>query len=423
MTILKKLTQMTSQSQNGTATVVEPETHEKKETFSFHDQGYNMSNSCIGNSQILQASLDALYQSFERKCKENLNEQHQLKLPYITEHKGRKTALLNKEEELPRLEKRIVETNDEIEELNKNCRIIRTNPETIVDVDTKASAKFWIGLSFLIPLSIYIFIFYISTSFSAFFREFDPGISLFQGMFDPQALSKAYEASLLELGFVLFIPFIFFALGYLIHMFQEKKGIANTLKITALFIITFLFDAILAYLIDQKLYNLNKTFESEEFGVSVAFQSVGFWVIIFAGFVAYIVWGLVFDFVMKEYADRDKIKTYLKEKKEEILEKEKKLVKIKNEILKVEEVISTIKVRVSELQNIIDGFILPVMNYKALSIEYLQGWQKYIGSKLTGDEAKRDNELLACRKVYDKHISDLDINTDTYQNKLYTKTH
>ena len=423
MTILKKLTELTSKSQNGTATISESEIQEKKEVVSFHDQGESTSKSCTGNPQNLQASLDALYQSFERKCKENLNGQHKLKQPYITEQKGKKTALLNKEEELIRLEKRIDETNDEIEELNKKCRTIRTNPEDIVDVDTKASAKFWIGLSFLIPLTAYIFIFYISTSFSAFFREFDPGISLFQGMFDPQALSKAYEASFLELGFVLFIPFIFFALGYLIHMFQEKKGIANGLKIAALFIITFIFDAILAYLIDQKLYNLNKTFESEEFGVSVAFQSVGFWVIIFAGFVAYIVWGLVFDFVMKEYADRDKIKTYLKEKKEEIIEKQQKLVNIKSEVLTIEEVISSIKVRVSELQNIIDGFILPVMNYKALSTEYLQGWQKYIGSGLTGDESKRDNQLLACRKIYDKHISDLDIDTDSYQNKLYTKTH
>jgi hypothetical protein len=423
MTILRKLTELTSKSQNGIATVSEPETQEKNEAPSFHDQGYNMSKSCVGKVQILQSSLDALYQSFERKCKQNFNEQHQLKQPYITEQKGKKTALLNKEDEISRLEKRVVQTNDNIEELNKDCRKIRTNPEDYVDVDTKASAKFWIGLSFLIPLTIYIFIFYISTSFSAFFREFDPGISLFQGMFDPQALSKAYEASLLELGFVLFIPFIFFALGYLIHMFQEKKGIENALKIVALFIITFLFDAILAYLIDQKLYNLNKTFESEEFGVSVAFQSVGFWVIIFAGFVAYIVWGLVFDFVMKENADRDKIKKFLKEKKEEIVEKEGKLVKLKDEILTVEEVISIIKVRVSELQNIIDGFILPVMNYKALSTVYLQGWQKYIGSELTGDESKRDDQLLACRKMYEKHISDLDINTDTYQNKLYTKTH
>ncbi len=423
-TILKKLSELTSKNQNGKESVSEsPESQENQRRLSYHEQGYSMSRSCIGNPQILQSSLDALYQSFERKCKQNLNEQHQLKQPYITEQKGKKTALLNKEEELSRLEKRVVETNKEIDKLNEACSILRTNPETYIDVDTKASAKFWIGLSFLIPLAVYIFIFYISTSFSAFFKEFDPGTSLFHGMFDPNALSKAYEAGGLELGFVIFIPFVFFALGYLIHMFQEGEGVLNKVKIASLFIITFLFDALLAYLIEKKLYDLNKTFDSPEFNISIAFQSAGFWVIIFAGFVAYIVWGLVFDFVMKENADRDKIKTSLKEKKRDILEKEKKKASLKEQITNLEEVIASIKVRISELQNIIDGFILPVMNYKSLSTAYLQGWQQYVGSELTGDESKREAKLLESRKVYDKHVNDLDINTDTYQNKLYTKTH
>lgn len=241
-------------------------------------------------------------------------------------------------------------------------------------------------------------------------------------MFDPEALTKASKAGILELVFILFIPFVFFALGYLIHMFQEKRGVISKLKIVMLFVITFLFDAILAYLIDEKLYNLNKTFESETFNISVAFQSVSFWVIIFAGFVSYIVWGLVFDFVMKEYADRDKIKAFIKEKKEAILEKEKKFKRIKEQIEKVEDEVSKIKTRITELQNIIDGFILPVMNYKALSAEYLQGWQHYIASDLRMGGEGKDTLLLDCKKVYNKHIRDLEIDTDTYQNKVYTKT-
>ena len=241
-------------------------------------------------------------------------------------------------------------------------------------------------------------------------------------MFDPQALTKAYEGGLLELCFVLFIPFVFFALGYLIHMFQEKKGLGNKLKIAMLFIITFMFDAILAYLIDEKLYNLNKTFESEPFGVSVAFQSVSFWVIIFAGFVSYIVWGLVFDFVMKEHADRDKIKSFIKEKKEAISEREKAISKFNDKIEKIEEEISKLKIRISELQNIIDGLILPVMNYKALSAEYFQGWLQYIAAEMGLGKNEQDVKLKECTTIYEKHIKGLELDTDTYQNKVYTKT-
>ncbi len=420
MGLLKKLTQLTSQ--NGKMDVIKPK-NEVNEKLTYHDDGYNTSKACQGNTQNLLISLDTIYQKFENKCKTNYNEQSLLKQPYVTEQKGKKTALLNKTEELKRITNNINKVNGDIEKLNQDCRKVKIHPEEFfVDIDKKASAKFWIGISFLLPLAAYIFVFYISTSFSAFFREFNPGISLFQGMFDPKALSKAYEEGLLELCFILFIPFVFFALGYLIHMFQEKRGITNKLKIAALFIITFLFDAIMAYLIDEKLYDLNRTFNSEEFNMSIAFWSVSFWLIIFAGFVSYIVWGLVFDFVMKEHADRDKIKSFIREKKDEILEKEKVISKLAEKTKKSEDRISEIKIRISELQNIIDGCILPVMNYKALSTEYFQGWLQYITAELALGKNEQDAKLLECTNVYKKHIKGLELDTDTYQNKVYTKT-
>lgn len=422
-TLLKKLTKLKpSNNVNGVQAEQEETSQETEKSLSPFKEGYGMSKKCAGNPKNLKASLEKTYQTFERKCKEDLLEQQKLKHGYITEQKGKMTTLLNAEEKLKNVEFKVEETKKEIEELNKDCRKVLTEPELYLpNVDKKASVKFWIGLFFLMPLAAYIFIFYISTSFSAFFRKFDPEISLFQGMFDPQALSKAYNEGGLELGFVLFIPFVFFGLGYLIHMFQENKGVKNALKIGVLFLITFLFDAILAYLIDEKLYNLTKTYDSETFNISIAFQSISFWLIIFAGFVSYIVWGLVFDFVMKEYADRDKIKAFIKEKKEEIAEKKQKLLDLKELIGSQKEIISTIKVRISELQNIIDGFILPVMNYKALSTALLEGWQGYVSAELPLGREEKETLLTDCRKVYDEHIQNLDINTDTYQNKVYTK--
>lgn len=421
MGLLKRLTEMTSQ--NGKATTLDPPQIIEKEKKTYHEDGFITSRACQGLAHNLEASLDNIYQKFENECKTNFNEQEKLKQPYISEQKGKKTALLNKTEELERTEKKIEKIDEDIEKLNHDCRKVRTHPEDyLIDVDKRASAKFWIGISFLIPLAFYIFIFYISTSYSAFFREFSLGSGFVEGIFYPQALTNALSHGPLELGFILFIPFVFFGLGYLVHMFQEKKGITNKFKIAMLYLITFLFDAILAYLIEEKLYNLNKTFDSEPFNIVIASQSVSFWVIIFAGFVSYIVWGLVFDFVMKEHADRDKVKSFIQSKKEEILSKEKTLQKINETIDKIEEEMSNLKVRISVLQNIIDGFILPVMNYKALSTEYFQGWQQYIAAELRLGRDEQDKALLECREVYNKHIKSLELDTDTYQNKVYTKT-
>jgi len=420
MGLLKKLTSITAQ--NETKDSIEPVSIET-EKITYHDDGFTTSKACQGNEHNLQISLDTIYQKFENKCKKDYHEQEKLKHPYVTEQKGKKTAQLNKDEELEKTEQKVEKVTVEIDKLNQDCRRVKMHPEDyFIDIEKSATAKFWIGIFFLLPLAIYIFVFYISTAYSAFFREFTIGAGLVQGMFYPKALSKAYSDGILELGFILFIPFIFFALGYLIHMFQEKRGAINKLKIAMLFIITFLFDAILAYLIDEKLYNLNKTFDSEVFNISVAFQSVSFWVIIFAGFVSYIVWGLVFDFVMKEHADRDKIKTFIRGKKNEIFDKEKILLKLKEKIEGIEEELSTLKIRIVELQNIIDGCILPVMNYKALATEYFQGWQQYITAELRMGRDEQDDLLLDCKNMYEKHINDLALNTDTYQNKVYTKT-
>ena len=389
----------------------------------YHEDGVLSSRSCQGRSENLQASLDAIYHKFENNCKKEEVEQIKLKQPYATELKGKKTLLLNKDEELQREKNLLEEKEDKIEKLRSDIVNVRRSPQDYgIPVDRRSTSKFWIGSILLMFLTIYIFIFYISTSFSAFFRTFDPSIELFGGMFYPKALQEAYDAGALELGFILFIPFVFFGLGYLIHIFTHKKSIANILKVILLFITTFIFDALLAYLIDEKLYNLNKTFENPEFSLSVAFTSPSFWVIIFAGFVSYIIWGLVFDIVMKEHADRDKIQNYVLSLESEI-HNLLQIINRQNETIKsLQELIGNIKIRCSELEDIIEGFILPIRNYKALSSEYLQGWQECITSEIVlGPDQTRDY-LNDCRIVYDNHIKKLALDTDDYQNKVYTKT-
>lgn len=420
MGLLKRLTELRPQKEKKETTLTKVS---EDNNVDYKDEGYETSKSCQGKEPTLRTSLETIYQKFENDSKIDLAYQEKLKLPYTTELKGKATSILNKNEEKKELEDEVKEKEEQVEKLHQDTINVRRSPiEYGLDVDKRSTAKFWIGISFLLPLSAYILIFYISTSYSAFFRTFDPSTSLFQGMFYPKALSKAYEDGLLELGFVIFIPFVFFALGYLIHMFQENKGFVNVLKIIGLFIITFIFDAILAYLIDEKLYNLNKTFDSPDFNVAIAFQSVSFWLIIFAGFVSYIVWGLVFDFVMKEHADRDKIQSFISDKIEEIGNKEKLILKTKSKIKAIQEETSNLETRIAELQNIIDGFILPIRNYKLLSAQYLQGWQKYIAAELPIGENEKNNLQEICRGVYDTHIKNLELDTDDYQNKVFTKT-
>lgn len=415
MTNLKNLTVLKNNS-NST---------EKKQTdyMTYHNQGFGASKGAQGNVNNLRASLNALFQSYEKRCKEAEEEQIKLKQPYVTEKKGKTTALNTKFEDLGKLEGQRTVREEEVEKLKSDKINVKRNPLDFgIEVDSKASAKFWIGLALMIPLTLYIFIFYVSTSFSGFFRNFDPSVDLFGGMFYPKALSEAWETSYLEFGFIIFIPFVFFGLGYLIHMFQQNKNIINYLKITMLFVVTFLFDAILAYLIEEKLYNLNKSLTDPPFSIPHAFQSPGFWVIIFAGFVSYIIWGLVFDFIMHEHADRDKINVFISSLNKEISNKKKIIEKLEGQIQGIDKEIEALKIRISELDAIIDGFIFPIKDYKYLATKYLEGWMYYIASELPLGRNQQDQLLEKCHAEYDKHLTDHDLTNFSSQNQIFKKS-
>ena len=396
---------------------------EKPDYMTYHNQGFGASKGAQGNVNNLRASLNALFQSYEKRCKEAEEEQLKLKQPYVTEKKGKTTALNTKFEDLGKLEGQRTIREEEIEKLKSDKINVKRNPfDYGIDVDSKASAKFWIGLALIIPLTLYIFIFYISTSFSGFFRNFYPSVDLFGGMFYPKALTEAWGAGILEFGFIIFIPCVFFGLGYLIHMFQEKKSVVNYFKIAMLFVVTFLFDAILAYLIEEKLYNLNKSLTDPPFSIPHAFQSPGFWVIIFAGFISYIIWGLVFDFIMHEHADRDKINVFISSLNKEIFNKKKVIEQLNGQIEGIQKEIEELKIRISELDAIIDGFIFPIKDYKYLASKYLEGWMYYISSELPLGRNQQDELLQKCHDEYDKHLADNDLTNFSSQNQIFKKS-
>jgi len=245
-----------------------------------------------------------------------VEKQQQLKESYVNEQKNRETeikALIvsqeTKEEQLKTKNREVESHQQTIETLNSEIIDLPRNPEKYNVKATKgASAKFIIGLLLLIPITLYLGVFYISTSYSAFFKGFDAKSTVIQSVFDPQALAKAWNDGSTEAAFVVLIPFVFLGLGFLIHMFGENKTTANYIKLGLLLIVTFIFDVILAYEIEKKIYDVEKTFDSLPFDLKIAFTKNQFWEIIFAGFIVYIIWGLVFDFVMKEHREKDKIK-------------------------------------------------------------------------------------------------------------------
>jgi uncharacterized membrane protein len=238
-------------------------------------------------------------------------------------------------------------------------------------------------------------------------------------------LSKAWNEGLIEGAFVTLIPFVFLGLGFLIHMFSENKTKANYIKLGLLFVVTFIFDSILAYEIESKLYELNKTFNSPPFDLKIAFTKIQFWGIIFAGFIVYIIWGLVFDFVMKEHREKDKIKNEQEIRQKNVLFLLEKINALKKEIEEILGSIGSIKElvvktrgRIEELQNIIDGVIIPTKDYKLYASEYVQGWVTFIGEKIAVSKSEKQTMIDSCIETYNTNLETVGANTDN-QNLVY----
>lgn len=276
----------------------------------------------------------------------------------------------------------ICEIDKKIGELNEEIRSIDENPRESLHLNKPDKIGYYLGIAILFFLSIYLWIFYSSATYSAFFREIDYTKNIiFNSIFYANSMAES-----LKMGFAAFLltivsPFIFIALGYLVHKFNEFKTPANYAKMIALITVTFLFDCIIAYEITKKIYEAwivyNPEAEETGYSLTLAIKDINFWLIIFAGFVVYIVWGLVLSFISDAHKSLDSVNAALRIRNSKIkeLNERKSLLNLKVqennvEIAKKEAEINTLNSKL--------GFIpFNRKEFEKIVTEFCSGWLVY----------------------------------------------
>jgi hypothetical protein len=381
----------------------------------YYQSGFAASVRATGRPIVLKACFQNLFRSFEDQCRKQVLEQEKLKQPFKEEQERCKTEIKKNETAVGVFETKEKEFNECIDVLKYEIVDVRVNPQKYIDDGKGGTAQFFIGLGLLLPITLYLLVFYISASYSAFFKEFDND-SLTAAIFDADALNNSFKASWLEGLLVITIPFVFMGLGYVIHMMQKGKGIKNSFRIIALFTTTFLFDGLLAYQIEKKIYDFNKTIDSLPYNLKVALGEAEFWMIIFAGFVVYIIWGLVFDFVMKEHENKDRIRVFIRGKKEELVNIEKRKEEITSKINDFKQKIIENNGKITELQSKIDGFIFPIKKYLNYHFQYKEGWYQAIGTEIALPYREKEILLENCDQICAEHLKELDLIDSDFQN-------
>ena len=170
----------------------------------------------------------------------------------------------------------------------------------------------------------------------------------------------------------------------------------------AILLVTFLFDCIIAYKIGKFLYDIQGMWmvRTETYSFSMAIGDINTWAVIFCGFIAYIIWGIVFDMTMTAYSKLDLNRVELK-----ILDT--KIANIKEENNKLSEQIANWNNQITEMKNSITKLMAKLGNHVNIQVSaikqemtnFFNGWITQMG-------------VLGCRE------QDCSIANATFQNTL-----
>ena len=371
-------------------------------THAWKKYGFLQSRNHGANPISLEVDLNKLLQLYKKRMQQDDQTQEEMKRPIRKKIEGLKIDIQNidsniagiKSEKIPAIEKKKESLKTEIGEVRRDPGFYKEKPNW---------AALIITIVVLVLLTLYLWVFYTSASYSAFFRQFAPDdINVANSIFDPNALSKAWKEGGAALILVTTMPFIFLGLGVLIHKVQEQEGKGKWLKLGGLILTTFLFDYIIAYEIVKKIHDLQALNNPEIDAVyrfNDAVSDPNFWLIIFAGFVTYLIWGFLFDRLMHDTRKMDHAgeqvrvrKSEIKELEKEILAQEHQIDSFRNQVFEKQK-----EIRDAE-EDLTATFIRP-REFEYIVFQFASGWMQYIEGGMMGEQGEKNNIRTQTRDV------------------------
>ncbi|MCK5279220.1 MAG: hypothetical protein KAK04_11785, partial [Cyclobacteriaceae bacterium] len=288
-------------------------------------------------------------------------------------------------------EKDIAGKEKEIDKYRKDLfklREIGAKDHEKLKAESFSQVKFSINLFILVMLSVYLFFFYVSAAYKALYVDFE-GIaeSIAQGEGTGSIMPGPYELTeAIRYNYMLFlVPFVFYAFGWAFHILLELKNKLKFIFLSMLIAVTFTVDFLLALIIHG-----NTESAKELMGLATVHwaQSSTFYIILFLGFLVYVIWSILLDSLLREWD------------KKHITSNIKKIIKhLKNDI----KILSAKLSDVSSIKNKIAIYredISTVMygNLKRYIDQFSSGWISYLspanmkGVKETCNMLKKDFE-------------------------------
>jgi len=268
------------------------------------------------------------------------------------------------------------------------------------DGETADTIPFIIGAFITVLLTLYLFVFYSSSGYSAFYG-IKPGS---KGFINPNVFADATNLGGGVIALIILFPVIFLGLGFLIHdsleknkkLVEDNKPKQNAVIITLL-LITLIADTFIGYKISERVHNneFNAGETDELWKFNMIFSDINFYLVLILGFVVYVIWGFLLNYVLSHpylKTESEKIKLMIENINNRIAEKRKELSDIIAKIHKLEGELVTIDNKVEERGKDIIGYengVIPIniASLKGSIGEFMGGWQNYTHGNSSASKA------------------------------------
>lgn len=379
-----------------------PDNIQQGETYT--NYGKRICMKTAGEPMSLAAVLQHIYASKKQEMIDNkaLQDAHKASIQNAANQVDLKIATLKSANVV--LDGQIGTYSAKISELESEISVLKASNG---EENKQAVVKFWIGCFILLILTVYLFIFYSSTFYSAFIHTPEDVSS---AMFDPQAIPNAFSHGIMSGLFLCTVPIIFLGLGFGLHYISEQQGIGKYIKSSALVLVTLMFDCILAVAIAKGLYQAwasNIWGSAPPFTISMAASDLNVWAVIFCGFIVYMIWAVVFDLTMTAYGDIHSNESVIIKLKQQIEQERKNVDNTKNEILKKDGEIKRLIVQKNNILSQMSLFTIdPNVIFNVFS-QFYQGWMTTLNAVNLGADKENDCKLSYAKEC--KNLLGIDI--------------
>ena len=376
----------------------------------YHDFGFKSAQYATSKPDTITNFLENVYEKF-------LNEQR-------LDEQGLKDRISKLRAEV---QQKRAKRNETTAEISSNKQFKEDKEKEIEDMEIEKidikngegesgdTIPFVIAAFITIFLTFYLFVFYSSSGYSAFYGVKEHSI----GFINPNVFTDATNKGGGVIALIVLFPVIFLGLGFLIHDSIEKNK-KNDLNgkprqyatIAALLFITLVADAFIGYKISQGMHvnEFNDGLTDELWKFSMIYSDINFYLVIILGFVVYVIWGFLLNYVLSHTylkTENEKIKLMIENLNSKITEKKKELADIVSKINNLTNFNVTLDHEISDKEKDIIGYengVIPINIplLKASVGEFMGGWGYYTNG--------------AFRNNAESFISAANINKDTWLN-------